>query len=93
MSMDLVKEIALRLKDPIIVQKKVLSANGNDLSNWSPLTLSHGYPGLVVLFGTLDCLYPTEGWDLIAHSYVVKIIEMIEVSGVSDLSLFSGLTG
>lgn len=97
MFVDLVKDIAKRLKDPHIVEQKVLTANGGNSSqilyDWSPLTLSHGYPGLVVLFGTLDNLYPSEGWDLTAHAYILKITGMIEASGVSDLSLFSGLTG
>ncbi|MDR3624201.1 MAG: lanthionine synthetase C family protein [Chlamydiales bacterium] len=58
-----------------------------------PLSLSHGYPSLVLLFACLDELFPDEGWDKAAHTNIIKIKESIEMQGLSNLSLFSGLSG
>lgn len=93
----LIKEIAERLKNPEEVLAKMnndpIPEKHNRPRPWHPLSLSHGYPGILYLFASLDELSPNESWDQVAHGYVLKIKETIEMSGVTNLSLFGGLTG
>lgn len=97
MMITLIKEISERLKNPEEVQAKVLRDPTPDIYKrprpWSGLSLSHGYPGILCLFAELDELYPDEGWDKVAHPYVVKIKAEIESAGIPNLSLFGGLAG
>lgn len=96
MVIDFVKEQAFKMKNPDDVRERVcISRPDKDdgMVSWGSLTLSDGYPGVLLLFSTLDQLYPQEGWDQIAHLYVVKIKEAIEQESVSNLSLFGGLAG
>ncbi len=86
MIVHLVKEVANRLKNPDLV-KEFAQFRGNFLS------LSYGYPGLLILMATLDNLYPWEGWDEAAHLYVLKIKEAIEAGQTDGISLFKGLAG
>ncbi|WP_075884033.1 lanthionine synthetase C family protein [Candidatus Protochlamydia sp. W-9] len=91
-----VKNIANQMKNPELVQKQILSSaiqSSDQSAVWSSLTLSHGYPGILMFFATLDEFFPDEKWDLIAHQYVIKIKEAIEAGENSDLSMFGGLTG
>lgn len=81
MTADFVKKVAYTLKDTS--QNNILGAS----------SLSHGYPGPLLLFTTLDEKYPDEGWDAISHSLVIKIKELIESGQVENLSLFGGLAG
>ncbi len=76
----MVLENALHLKNPACVKQ-------------APLSLTHGYPGLVLLFAHLDRVYPEDGFDRVCHDYILKIKETIEKEGVKDLSLFGGLAG
>lgn len=93
----LVKEIANLMKDPDVVQMHInhpLNRNPfYSASPWQPLTLSHGFPAILLLFATLNDLFPSENWDQISHSYVLKIKETLEKEKISDLSLFGGLAG
>lgn len=94
MTLSLVKEIAQRLVDPLKVKEKLFFSNRSpDTISSNLLTLSDGYPCLVVLFSTLGQLFPEEDWEKAAHLYVIQIKEIIESSGISDLSLFGGLAG
>lgn len=77
-----IKELAMRMRDPSL-----------EIPSWNSLSLSHGYPGILLLFATLDQLYNEEGWDAFSHQYVLKIKETIEASSSINLSLFGGLTG
>lgn len=100
-SLDVVKAIAHKLKDPIVVKNIVLdpeNINPNSTFQfpfWDDLSLAAGFPSLLLFFAELDDLYPEENWDQISHQYVLKIKESIERQGVSShgFSLFSGLTG
>ena len=62
---------------------------------WNPLSLSDGYPGILLYFSTLQNKGLLKDKDeQIVHSYVVKIIETIEAQGLSNnLSLFTGVSG
>jgi lantibiotic modifying enzyme len=91
----IVKDIALRMQDPLHVQQQViLSLNQSQLKGTIPwASLSHGYSGVLLLFTTLDKLNEKEGWDKYAHNYVLAIKEVVEAQGVGDCSLFGGLAG
>ncbi|NGX37298.1 MAG: Nisin biosynthesis protein NisC [Chlamydiae bacterium] len=93
----LIHEIAMRMKNPSqIIEQICKPSNQNpstDQSPWGALSLSHGYPGILLFFATLDDCYPNERWDEMSHQYVLKIKEAIEAEGVSDPSLFGGLAG
>lgn len=75
-----IKELAMRMEDLSLER-----SSGN--------SLSHGYPGILLLFATLDQLYNEEGWDTLSHQYVLKIKEAIETSPPMNFSLFGGLAG
>lgn len=66
----------------------------NDLIPWNPLSLSHGYPGLIVLFSELDRYFPENGYSLITHKYMIKVKEIIEKNpNIDQISLYNGFTG
>lgn len=81
--LDTVLDVALKMKDPAVVNNYV-AASGD-------LSLSGGLPGLVLLFSILERKGLIEG-D-ISHQYVLKMKEAIEARGVFSLSLFSGVSG
>ncbi len=95
----IVKEIVNRLKDPENVKAIILdpeNRNPDPLFHeypWGDLSFSGGYPAILLLITELDRLFPDEKWDLVAHSYVLKIKDCIEKQGITTLSLFSGLAG
>lgn len=94
MTLTLVKDIAQRMIDHEKIKENLCFSYLSESSfSWNPLSLSDGFPALVLLFGTLDQLFPDEKWDIATHLYVIKIKEVIENSGISDLSLFEGLSG
>lgn len=66
----------------------------NDLMPWNPLSLSHGYPGLIVLFSELDRYFPEKEYSLITHKYMIKIKGIIEEKPkIDQISLYNGFTG
>lgn len=92
----LVKQIAQRIGNPLDLKEALRSSNRNPSHTdapWSPLTLSSGYPALVLLFVALDELFPSQGWDQSAHGYILAIKETLEAEGTMSLSLFGGLAG
>ncbi|MHC5268496.1 lanthionine synthetase C family protein [Enterococcus sp. LJL98] len=94
-----VKKIALRLKDFEYVEQVLLEPEnylnyGEEkiLPN-SPRTMSHGIPGLCLLYAELDRQFPDEKWMDYCNIYVQKLVEMIKVYGIEEPSLFSGCSG
>lgn len=60
---------------------------------WNPLSLSEGYPGILILLAETqrNQLMPM---DEAIHAYVLRIKEKIEAEGLEpDLSLYSGVAG
>lgn len=77
----LIKTIAL---DPANINPAPLNENR---STWQPLSLSSGYPGILLLLSQLpSCEEAT-------NTYVLAIKEAIETDGIADLSLFGGAAG
>ncbi|MBS0649054.1 MAG: lanthionine synthetase C family protein [Verrucomicrobia bacterium] len=62
--------------------------------NWNDLSLTSGYPSLVVFFAALDNLFPGEKWDEITHIYILKIKDILEEDGIlKSASLYAGIAG
>ncbi|MCR3758631.1 lanthionine synthetase C family protein [Clostridium felsineum] len=98
-SIKIVKDIAQKLSDIRFVDKVLMEKNNYlNINNTRfypriPLSLSHGIPGLCLLYGELDKLYPNEGWHDIANGYIKIMVDSIERDGLESLSLFSGTAG
>lgn len=60
---------------------------------WNSVTLSHGLPGLIVLFAEMDHCFPQMGWDKKTHQMMQFLVHAIEMEGIHNLTLFSGLAG
>ncbi|EEU79942.1 TPA: lanthionine synthetase C family protein [Enterococcus faecalis] len=94
-----VKKIALKLKDFDYVERVLLEKDnylnyGEDkIFPNSPLTMSHGIPGLCLLYAELDRQYPDEKWMDCCNLYVQKLVKMIKIHGIEEPSLFSGCSG
>lgn len=87
----IILNIAKKLSDPERVKFEFESKN---LQPWNPLSLSHGYPGLVILFSELDRYYPNNHFDTITHQYMVKLRDLLETADIrNNVSLFNGFSG
>ncbi len=96
--LSLVIDVIQELQDPVEVKSKVLRlANAHNKGfdkvshGWKDLSLANGYPSLLLLFGVLQKEMLIK--DDIAYRYVLKIKEIIETEGISDLSIFNGVAG
>ncbi|AUO09476.1 hypothetical protein NS115_18160 [Paenibacillus jamilae] len=90
--------IVQRYKDPDQVRAQMKQVpgqviEGKQVARWSDTSFSGGFTGICVLMGQLDQLYPDNGWDMVGHSYLQKIQQVIEQQGIHTLSLYSGLAG
>lgn len=94
---DICLTLAHRFKDPIWIRQVSLQKENFmpylQTYPWDISTLSHGYPGFIILFSEMNDCFPDQGWDLVAHRYLMELIQEIEKSGVHNSSLFSGLAG
>ncbi|WP_272953910.1 lanthionine synthetase C family protein [Gracilibacillus saliphilus] len=59
----------------------------------SPLTLSHGYPSLCILFSNLGVTDKEDSWIEHSNRYVQQIVNLISKRGIYGASLFSGTAG
>lgn len=96
---ELVKEIARQVSnyDKVleIVNKKdnFLSIGEVPLIPWKPTALSHGIPGICMLYGELHAHFPEEGWDDLGHKYLSILVNEIKEKGLHTPSMFSGAAG
>lgn len=94
-----VKKVAWKLKEFDYVEQVLLEKDnylnyGKDkLFPDAPLTMSHGIPGLCLLYAELDRQYSNEGWMDYCNAYIQKLIELIKIYGIEEPSLFSGCSG
>lgn len=95
----IILDAAQKMKSPIFIRDFKLdpkNAHPDPVqptsSYWNDLSLTGGYPALILLFavlqrsGLLNC-------EETIHQYVLKVKETIETRSFSDLSLYSGVTG
>lgn len=98
--MDSIKLIARRMSSPREV-KNICMAAANQIplpiipkAIWDPVSLSSGYPGIVLLFIELDEKFPNESWDSVVHDYILEIKACLEQGCLSNqASIFVGLAG
>ncbi|WP_458120431.1 lanthionine synthetase C family protein [Paenibacillus sp. Z6-24] len=96
---DRIKQIALNMREYDRLLQIVtdphndLQLNGERIRPWSATTLSHGIPGLCMLYAELHVHFPDEGWDHTGHQYLSILVKDIAENGIRTPSLFSGAAG
>ncbi|QOT01328.1 lanthionine synthetase C family protein [Brevibacterium sp. JNUCC-42] len=90
-------KIAESIRDPkqvkeVVMHKDNVSSIGG-IHPWDASSLSHGYPGTVLMFAELDRHFPEEGWNIVAHEHLLALQEAIRERGVSNASMFGGIAG
>ena len=60
---------------------------------WDTTSLSHGLPGLICLFSAMEEHFQNPKWAEISHQAIEKLIFNIQKNGISNSSLFAGLSG
>lgn len=94
-----IRDIALRLADISYIEtetKKNLIEYQNAgpiVQTLSPLTLSHGYPALCILFTNLGITDKNNNWIEYSHKYIQQMVTLIKEEGIYGSSLFSGTAG
>lgn len=94
-TMEVVHEVAERLRSPEKV-KELATATGNvnpvfQAHPWEAVSLSHGYPGVALLFAELDQVESGVGWDTAAHEHLAACGPLLEASDTGLPSLFNGV--
>jgi len=91
------RELAARLGNPEIVEQAIRNASQQTgyrhSVSWQPYSIAQGYSGLALLFGHMDLCLPAEGWDVIAHDYLVKASCPLERMECPPCDLHAGLSG
>lgn len=95
---EVLRDIAERYKDPEQVRQRMREVppeqlDGMSYARWRDISLASGFPGICLLMGQMDHLFPHEGWDLIGHRYLELLQKTIEEEGIQHLSLYNGLAG
>jgi lantibiotic biosynthesis protein len=85
-------KVANALKDPQCLEGKVTKDAGEFIS-WNPTSLSHGFPGNILLFTELHHHFPNDNWDEVSHQHVLAFQKEAQKRGIADLSLFNGWAG
>ncbi|MEE1101736.1 MAG: lanthionine synthetase C family protein [Agathobacter sp.] len=96
---EIVRAIAMKLED--YEQIEELETKPENIryfegvaNKWEKCSLSHGLPGICLLYGKLMEFYPNEErWENAANRYLGLVVEQINQHGVKDISMFSGLSG
>ncbi|MDC7784001.1 lanthionine synthetase C family protein, partial [Priestia megaterium] len=70
-----------------------INKNSKNYIPWDDLTLSNGYPGLILMYSQLDLVFPEKGWDYVTYDYLLALQERMKINKLDDISLFGGLTG
>lgn len=97
--LDLTIQTARNMSNPRTVkqysssEENTVVIDGQHIIPWGDISLSHGYPGICILFGELDYMFPDDGWDHVGMTYLKEIKAYIEEHGIYSTSTFSGLAG
>ncbi|MDY7079470.1 MAG: lanthionine synthetase C family protein [Chloroflexota bacterium] len=98
-ALEVALDVAERLRDP---ERAVeIARQGSEQSGFEyrrqkqrkPFSVVDGHAALALLFGQLDRCFPGQGWDRLAHTYLVPAARSLEVSPVVSPCLFGGLAG
>ncbi|KGR88970.1 lanthionine synthetase C family protein [Lysinibacillus odysseyi] len=94
-----IRDIALRLADISYIETESKKNEieyqnaGPIVQTLFPLTLSHGYPALSILFTNLEITDKNNGWIEYSHKYIQQMVTLIREEGIYGSSLFSGTAG
>ncbi|HWO95423.1 MAG TPA: lanthionine synthetase C family protein [Bacillus sp. (in: firmicutes)] len=92
------RELVQHYKEPEQVRERMRKVpaqqlDGYSYDRWIDVSLASGFPGICLLMGELDRLFPGEGWDKVGHKCLQLLQKTIEKEGIVHLSLFNGLAG
>jgi lantibiotic biosynthesis protein len=90
------RDIAEKLTDPIRIKQIATSSENVSVTGalpWGDTSLSHGYPGAILLLANWDRREPDKGWDLHAHQHMMQVKSHLEQNGINNVSMFAGLSG
>lgn len=90
--MKIVLDVAKALEDP----ETILTPEGiSGHAACDVLSLSHGLPGICMLYGKLmeSLPYEAQYWSESGKRYLGMIVNKINQTGISDMSMYSGLSG
>ncbi|MBR8662876.1 lanthionine synthetase C family protein [Bacillus paralicheniformis] len=94
-----IRDIASRIADISYVEteskrNELNYRNAGEITQTlSPMTLSHGYPSLCILFSNLGVTDNENCWIEYSNRYVQQIVNLINERGIFGASLFSGTAG
>jgi len=95
-ALDICFDIASKMKNP----HEVLGSIGYNMkegqsraSDWPLISLAGGLTGIAYFYATMDLNFPAEGWEEVVRNYLLAAKDVVEQNSISDLSLYSGLTG
>lgn len=62
---------------------------------WTPISASYGNAAVCLMLGQMDKCFPGEGWDRLAHHYLLPVVEYFDTISVTEthLALYGGLSG
>ena len=63
------------------------------INKWDPVTLSSGYPGIILLYSELERQFPYENWKELKHKFIGLLVDQIHSTGLNSTSMFSGISG
>ncbi len=96
---EIVNDLAKKLSNPDFVRSEALAKeniNPNPIVNleiWSDLSLSGGFPGIMLMFSAIEAAYPNVGWEKVVHQYALTIGSTLKKGLPKHHSLFGGLAG
>lgn len=89
-------EVGARIRDRARLQEVVAAAPAQSRFpgsvRWRPYDIAQGDAGLALTCGYLDRCFPTEGWDVVAHEFLVSAAQSAEGLRLPP-ALFGGLGG
>jgi hypothetical protein len=95
-SMLICENIAEKMRDPNIVRKVALNTfqkNQVEYPIWLEESFISGIPGISYFYAAMHSAFPKNSWDLVAEKYVELSLICLQKQGISNCSLFNGLTG
>ncbi len=97
-TLEIIHEIVGRIRDhkhlEEIVDLCIKQSGDYGMNQWIPSSNSSGDAAIALLFGQMDRCFPHNGWDDLAHSYIIPAGRFIENAGHwIHLGMFGGLAG
>ena len=93
---DICFDLASKMKNPheVVSSMNDKIKRGQFLSpEWPLISLAWGLSGITCFYAMMEFNFPDEGWEKVVYDYLLIAKEIVERDSISDLSLYSGLTG